>query len=238
MMIKAIAVFPLVLLATLIWTCGVLAIEWEYIYEGDILPDDPSLGDKVAGIFKTDGINTSDVCKITPRGELHIDDPGDKVCFFLPEAENLETGTIEARVKVLSQSGATYTILFGIEDVGGYAWLDLFPDHIQMESGPSYNVDMTEYHILRIAKDGIDVTIYLDDEEVLQGATNAASDRMDDIIFGAGSTGGTGEHYWDYVVFTSAGAFAPDELPNYFIATQPVESKGKSATCWGMLKSR
>lgn len=69
MMRKAIVVFPSVLLATLIWTCGIFALEWEYIYEGDILPDDPSLGDKAAGVYKTAGIDTSDVCEITPAGE-------------------------------------------------------------------------------------------------------------------------------------------------------------------------
>jgi len=67
---KAINVFSLALLTILVWTCGIFALEWEYIYEGDILPDDPALGDKAAGVYKTAGINTSDVCDITPAGEL------------------------------------------------------------------------------------------------------------------------------------------------------------------------
>ena len=58
-----------------------------------------------------------------------------------------------------------------------------------------------------------------------------------DIIFGAGSTGGSSESYWDYVVYTTAGAFSPEELPNY-TSKLAVEDEGKAATCWGMIKSR
>lgn len=58
-----------------------------------------------------------------------------------------------------------------------------------------------------------------------------------DIIFGAGSTGGSSESYWDYVVYTTARAFSPEELPNY-TSKLAVEDEGKAATCWGMIKSR
>jgi len=232
---RTVRALSLALLMALVWTYETSAVPWEYIYEGDKLPDDPALGDKAWGVFKTGGINVSDVCEVTPDGELHVDDPADKVCFFLYDIESGEKGTVEARVKVLSQSGVTYTILMGIEGTTD-AWLDLFPDRIQIEGGPSHDIDMTEYHILRVTKDGNDVTIYVDDEEVMKGQAGAVSDRTNDIVFGAGSTAGTGEHYWDYVVFTTAGAFSPGELPN-FLSTLVVESKGKLATCWGTLKS-
>jgi hypothetical protein len=233
---RIVGALPLALLVVLVWTYGIFAVEWEYIYEGDVLPDDPSLGNKAAGVYKTDGINTSDVGKITPDGELHMTDPADKVCFFLPEAKGVENATVEARVRVLSQAGASYTILFGIESETD-AWLDLFPDRVQIEGGPSHNIDMTEYHILRVTKDGDAVTVYVDDEKVMEGPASGISDRKDDIVFGAGSTGGTGEHFWDYLVYTTAGAFSPEELPN-FLSTMAVESKGKVTTFWGMLKSR
>jgi len=226
----------LALLMALAWAHEIPAVSWEYIYEGDKLPDDPALGDKAWGVFKTGGINVSDVCEITADGELHVDDPADKVCFFLYDAESGEKGTVEVRVRVLSQSGVTYTILMGIEGDTD-AWLDLFPDRIQIEPGPSYNLDMTEYHILRVTRDGNDVTVYVDDEKAMEGQASAVSDRGNDIIFGAGSTAGTGEHYWDYVVFTTAGAFSPEELPN-FLSTLAVESEGRLAICWGTLKSR
>jgi len=223
----------LVLLMVLIWAYEIPAASWDFIYECDELPD--------AGeweIFKAEMVD--DVCEITPDGELHITDPADKVCFIMPPVDNVEKSTIEVRVKALSQSGASYTILFGIEDAAVDAWVCLFPDHIQLyDGGPEHFLDMTEYHILRIAKDGSDVTVYVNDEAVIEGPIgSAADDRRDNIIFGSGSTGGTGEHHWDYVVYTGDGAFSPKELPNYFISTQAVESKGKVAITWGMLKSR
>ena len=178
---------------------------------------------------------TSEISDITDDGELYLDDPSDKTCHFLRDAEEASKGTVEARVKVLSQSGAAYTILMGIEDAVGYAWLDLFPDRVEIDGDGVHNVDMTEYHILRITRDEDVVTAYVDDVEVLKGGLRAASDRKG-IIFGSGSTGGTGEHYWDYVVYTLAGAFSPEELPNY-LSTASVESIGKAAACWGMIKS-
>jgi len=234
---RIIGALSLALLMALAWTYEIPAVEWEHVYEGDELPDDPVLGNKVWSVFKTAGMKTSEVCKITPDEELHITDPNDKVCFFMQEdVKDVSKATVEAQVKVLSQSGVGYTILMGIEDGAIYTWLDLFPDHIQLEGSASHDVDMTEYHILRIARDGNDVTIYVDDEKVIEGQPGGTGPRKN-IIFGAGSTGGAGEHYWHYVVFTTAGAFSPKELPN-FPSTQAVGSKGKVATRWGTLKSQ
>jgi hypothetical protein len=233
-MIRTIVIFALALLTTLTWTHEISATSWDFIYECDKLPDDPALKDKVWEVYKTQGIATSDVCEITAKKELHITDPDNKVCFFMQPVKNAEKATVEARVKVLSQSGVGYTILLGIEDGAIYTWLDLFPDHVQLDGGESHKVDMTDYHILRVARDGNDVTIYVDDEKAIQGQPGGTGDRKT-IIFGAGSTAGTGEHYWDYVVFTTSGAFSPKELPN-FLSMQAIESRGKVTTCWGTLK--
>ncbi len=226
----ALGAVSLTLLMVVIWIHEVPAQSWDFIYEGNEIPDDPVLGDDAWNVK-----GTSEICKITDKEELHIDDPSDKTCHLLRDAEEAGKGTVEARVKVLSQSGAVYTILMGIEDAVGYAWLDLFPDRVEIDGGGFHKVDMTDYHILRITRDEDEVTAYVDDEEVLKGGLRAASDRQG-IIFGSGSTGGTGEHYWDYVVYTLAGAFSPEQLPNY-PSTLAVESKGKAATCWGMIKS-
>ena len=228
---RIVSVLSLVLLTALVWTYEIPAASWDFIYECDKLPDDSALGDKVWEVFGTSGIG-----KITPDGELRITDPADKVGFFMRKVKDAKNTTVEARVKVLSQSGVAYTILLGIEDGVTYAWLDLFPDGIQIHGGETHKVDMTKYHILRMTRDGDNITIYVDDEKVMEGRPGEAGDRKN-IIFGAGSTAGTGEHYWDYVVFTTAGAFSPKELPN-FPSTQAVESKEKVAICWGMLKSR
>ena len=223
-------IVSLALLVALIWIHEVPAQSWDFIYEGDEIPDDPVLGDDAWNVK-----GTSEICKITDKDELHIVDPDDKTCHLLRDAEQASKGTVEARVKVLSQAGVDYTILMGIEDAVGYAWLDLFPDRVQLHEGDSHSVDMTEYHILRITRDEDEVIAYVDDEEVLKGGLTTASDRQG-IIFGSGSTGGTGEHYWDYVVYTLAGAFSPEELPNY-PSTLAVEGCGKASTCWGMIKS-
>ena len=233
MMQKIVGLLLLALLTTMIWTAETTAASWDFIYECDKLPDDSDLRDKVWEVYKTQGMNTSDVCEITAKKELHIKDPNDKVCFFMQLVEEAEKATVEAQVKVLSQSGVDYAVLLGIEDGVRYTWLDLFPDRIQLDGGESHKVDMTEYHILRIARDGDDVTIYVDDEKVIEGQPGGTGDRKT-IIFGAGSTGGEDEHYWDYVVFTTAGAFSPKELPNY-PSTRVVESNGIVAFCWGFI---
>ena len=188
---KIMVALSLAFLTALVWAYEIPAASWDFIYECDKLPDDSALGDEVWEVFKTQGIATSDVCEITAKKELHITDPNDKVCFFMQEVEDAEKATVEARVKVFSQSGVGYAVLLGIEDGARYTWLDLFPDHIQLEGSDSHKVDMTEYHILRIARDGDDVTIYVDDEMVIEGQPGGTGDRKN-IIFGAGSTAGTG----------------------------------------------
>jgi len=223
------------LLTALVLTYGVFAASWEYVYDGTKLPDDPALGDKVWKVFNK-GIKTSEVCEITPEGELHITDPSDKVCFFYREHKDLSHTTLEARVKVLSQSGPPYTVCLEIEDGPDTTYLCLFPDHITLVGGPTHMVDMTEYRILRMVRDGKTVTVYVDDEKVIEGLVGGDTSSRHAITFGAGSTPGTGEHYWDYVVYTTKGAFSPEDLPNYQ-SSLPVESGGKLAICWGKLKS-
>lgn len=227
---KAATLYLLTLLMILIWTNEIYAQSWDFVYDGERLPSANEWE-----VFITNGTDVSDVCEITPDGALFIDDPADKVCFFLPEVDGVEVGTIEARVKVLAQSGANYTILFGIEDAAVDAWINLFTDHIEVDGGGTHDVDMTDYHTLRLAKDVTEFILYVDDEEVLDGTLPATTDRQGTIIFGSGSTGGIGEHYWDYVVYTAEGAFSPEELPNY-PSTLVVDSKDKMATCWANIK--
>jgi hypothetical protein len=195
---------------------------WEYIYEGDILPDDASLGDNA---WELEGDNQ--FAEITDQGELHIDDIGANHCFFLyniADPELMQQATIEARVKVLSQSGsANFEVLVGMQDGSNSKWLDLFPDHILLNSTTStYDVDMTEYHILRMVRDTDDIRIYVDDVEVINETHVGAGESWIGFIFGAGCTACMSEQYWDYLVFTTEGAFSPRELPSYaFIRGSP-----------------
>ena len=189
--------------------------EWEYVYEGDILPDDASLADKAWQLM-----GDNQFAEVTSRGELHIDDVGQNHCFFLynvTDSDLMQQATIEARVKVLSQSGsANFEVLVGMQDGSNSKWLDLFPDHILLDSGGStYDVDMTEYHVLRMVRDSGNIRIYVDDEEVMNQDHTGAGESWIGFIFGAGCTACMSEQYWDYVVFTTEGGYSPDELPSY-----------------------
>ena len=210
-------VTSLIVLVIFFWMSPLLAAApvWEYIYEGDILPDDPSLGDKVWQLM-----GDNQFAEITDRGELHINDIGQNHCFFLyniPDVDLMQQATIEARVKVLSQSGsANFEVLVGMQDGSNSKWLDLFPDHILLNNTQStYDVDMTEYHILRMVRDGEDIRIYVDDEEVISEPHVGAGESWVGFIFGAGCTLCRSEQYWDYLVFTTEGGFSPEELPSY-----------------------
>jgi len=211
------------ILAVFFWIPTPLAADptWEYIYEGDILPDDTLLGDKA---WQLRGDNK--FAEITDQGELHINDVGENHCFFLyniADAALMQQTTIEARVKVLSQSGsANFEVLVGMQDGSNSKWLDLFPDHILLNATSStYDVDMTEYHILRMVRDTDDIRIYVDDVEVISEPHVGAGESWIGFIFGAGCTLCKSEQYWDYLVFTTEGGFSPEELPCYAFIRKP-----------------
>ncbi len=234
---KVVGIISLALLTFIVWTPNTIAeLEWEFIYEGDILPNDPALGDDV---WKVEG--SIKFAEVTDQGELHIDDIGQVHCFFLynvADAAVMEQATIEAKVKVLSQSGsADFEVLMGMQDGARSKWLDLFPDHIKLDnSANTHDVDMTDYHILRMTRDAEEVTIYVDDEEVIRGPHVGGGESWKGFIFGAGCTKCMSEQYWDYLVFTTEGAFTPEELPSY-ASTLSVTDKGKLATSWAAVKS-
>jgi len=221
-----------ILAFNLVLACGAGAADptWEYIYEGDILPDDPSLGDNVWQLM-----GDNKFAEITDQGELHIDDIGENHCFFLyniADPDLMQQATIEARVKVLSQSGTNFEVLVGMQDGSNSKWLDLFPDHILLNNTNStYDVDMTEYHILRMVRDMTDIHIYVDEEEVISEPHVGAGESWIGFIFGAGATVSSSEQFWDYVVFTTEGGFSPEELPTYAslergLATRPKPANG------------
>jgi len=193
---------------------GAADLTWEYIYEGDILPDDPLLGDQVWQLM-----GDNKFAEITDQGELHINDIGENHCFFLyniADADLMQEATIEARVKVLSQTGTNFEVLVGMQDGSNSKWLDLFPGHILLDSSNStYDIDMTEYHILRMVRNIENIRIYVDEEEVISVSHTGAGESWIGFIFGAGATLSESEQFWDYIVFTTEGGFSPEELPTY-----------------------
>ena len=228
---EIVRITSLILLALFFWTSPLFAAApvWEYIYEGDILPDDPSLGDNAWQLM-----GDNQFAEITDRGELHINDIGQNHCFFLyniSDTDLMQQATIEARVKVLSQSGsANFEVLVGMQDGSNSKWLDLFPDHILLNNTQStHDVDMTEYHILRMVRDGEDIRIYVDDEEVINEPHVGAGESWIGFIFGAGCTLCKSEQYWDYLVFTTEGGFSPEELPSYVSRKRGLASRPNPA---------
>jgi F5/8 type C domain-containing protein len=215
------------ILAVFVWipTLPAADLAWEYIYEGDILPDDTSLGDDAWQL-----LGDNQFAEVTDEGELHIGDIGQNHCFFLYNLEDaalMAEATIEARVKVLSQSGANFEVLVGMQDGSNSKWLDLFPDHILLNSTSStYDVDMTEYHILRMVRNADEIRIYVDDELVISEAHVGAGESWIGFIFGAGATTSTSEQYWDYLAFTTEGGFSPEDLPSYASMQRQAELAG------------
>ena len=211
---KLILFVSIIVVMVLTIEAGAADLTWEYIYEGDILPDDPLLGDKVWQLM-----GDNKFAEITDQGELHINDIGENHCFFLyniAEADLMQEATIEARVKVLSQTGTNFEVLVGMQDGSNSKWLDLFPDHILLDSSNStYDVDMTEYHILRMVRNIENIRIYVDEDEVISISHVGAGESWIGFIFGAGATLSKSEQFWDYIVFTTEGGFSPEELPTY-----------------------
>jgi hypothetical protein len=214
-MCKKLILFVFIIVALVLTSeAGAADLTWEYIYEGDILPDDPLLGDNVWQLM-----GDNKFAEITDQEELHINDIGENHCFFLyniADADLMQEATIEARVKVLSQTGTNFEVLVGMQDGRNSKWLDLFPDHILLDSSNStYDVDMTEYHILRMVRNIENIRIYVDEEEVISVSHVGAGESWIGFIFGAGATLSKSEQFWDYIVFTTEGGFSPEELPTY-----------------------
>ena len=223
-----IGIAALMLLAVFFWTSTLTAQDliWEYVYEGDTLPDDASLGDDAWEL-----VGDNQFAEVTDEGELRINDIGQNHCFFLYNVEDaavMEEATIEARVKVLSKSGsANFEVLVGMQDGSNSKWLDLFPDRVLLNNTTSeHSVDMTEYHVLRMVRNGELIRIYVDDVEVINESHTGAGESWIGFIFGAGCTSCRSEQFWDYLVFTMEGGFSPEELPSYASTRRRAELAG------------
>ena len=216
-----------------------IAASWELVYTADVLPDDKSLG-KEAWERGKDGQwpGKPEFGKIEPAGELHINDPsnaGDNYLWYarwFDKKEDAEHTTIEARVKSLNNTDG-HAVCMSIDNQGALARLFMFPDHLEIwEAGQKHNVDMTSYHIVRLTRKGKEVKAYLDDKEVLKGAPKDYVWDYSRVVFGALSSAGIGEAYWDYIAYTTQGAFSPDELRSGLA----VEFVGKLTTSWVKVK--
>lgn len=227
-----------VLIAFLICASTTMAVKW-VVYEADVLPNDPKLGDNVWEVIE----GSEENMKIED-GALHANTTKDNGAPFRMTRypANLSKGTIEARVKVLQVVGEPtgWAAYFGLHDPKTVAYALCEDKQLQVYAAGCagwqpcpQDVDMTEYHIVRLTKDGEDFKVYLDDGEkpIWEGKGEAGEVEKPTISLGDGTGTAGADSYWDYVAYTTDGAFPPD-VPVMFA----VELEGKLTTTWAAIK--
>lgn len=220
----------------------VFAAKWELVYTADTLPDDKSLGKNAwecgkAGQWE----GKREFTQVNPPGELHIKDPSDAGSDYVwyarwfEEQADAEHTTLEARVKSLQNTDGN-AVCMSIDNQVGLARLFAFPDGVEIwEGGKKHSVDMKEYRILRITREGQNVKAYVDGKEVLSGAPKSYNWDFSRVVFGALSSTGIGEAYWDYIAYTTEGAFSPAEL------SEPLavgKGERKLTSTWSIIKNQ
>ena len=212
------------------------AFKWEVKYEADKLPKE---SDPPWGVW-----GPANAFEIKPQGVLHVHDKsnaqGDGANMSrMHEPKDVAVATIEARVKSLSNSDGE-AVAMSIEDTAWSAILLIFPDHIELYGVPNgkVEVDMTDFHVLRVAKNKEKVLVFVDkfgkEQEVLKvkACFARACPQCHRVSFGSGSSAAQGESYWDYMRYTTEGAFS--ELEESDAA---VNLNGKLTTTWASIKA-
>lgn len=119
--------------------------------------------------------------------------------------------TVEARVRVAAggENGAAQSLKLrtGTYDIQ----LDFRKDRISFRNGPTYFLDATNFRTYRIlVRDGRNAELYVDGDAnpVLRWAETVTTSESS-LRFGDMTAGEYGDVYWEFVRWTSAGAFAP-----------------------------
>ncbi len=214
-----------------------IAVKW-IVYEANVPPDDTKLGDNVWEI--TEG--SEENMKIE-NGVLHADTTKDNGAPFrmVRYPANLSKATIEARLKVVQVAGQTgWAAYFGLHDPKTVAYVLCEDTQLQVYAAGCggwqpcpQEVDMTEYHVVRLTKDGDDFKVYFDGEKkpLWEGQGEAGETDKPTVTLGDGTGTAGADSYWDYVAYTTDGAFLPDVSVVF-----AVESKGKLTTTWAAIK--
>jgi len=226
------------LIAFFMCSSTTMAVKW-VVYDADVLPDAPQLGDNVWEVAE----GSEDNMKIE-AGALHANTTGDNGAPFSAKhyPAELSKATIEVRLKVVKVVGGPtgWAAYFGLHDPKSVAYV--LCEDIQLQFYATgcggwrpcpQDVDMTEYHIVRLTKNGGDFKVYLDNEKepLWEGEGEAGEVEEPQVSFGDGTGTAGADSYWDYVAYTTEGAFTPD-VP----VVLAVESGGKLATTWAAIK--
>jgi len=214
-----------------------MAVNW-IVYEADVLPNAPKLGDNVWEV--TEG--SEENMKIED-GALHANTTKDNGAPFGMKRypANLSKATIEARLKVVQVVGETgWAAYFGLHDPKSVAYVLCEDKQLQVYAAGCagwrpcpQEVDMTEYRIVRLTKEGEDFKVYLDNEKkpLWEGKGEAGETEKPTISLGDGTGTAGADSYWDYVAYTTDGAFPPDTPVVFAVAAE-----GKLTTTWAAIK--
>lgn len=177
---------------------------WDYVYDGSVLPNDPSLG-----AYRWDMQGDSSMCS-TDGNVLHITDGSttDGVYFSRFVSPANSPLTVEVRVRVIDGNS---TILYtGTPSYTPY--LQLYSDHLAAHLNYStftYVTDLSSFRTIRLATAAHNGSytsyVWVDGVLAVQGTALPGGNQRD-VLFGA-PWSGTGDSYWDYV------AYSPEFLP-------------------------
>lgn len=176
---------------------------WEVEYFANKLPQESSPAWDLNG--------TAELAKIENHS-LHIKDDTKFACchFSRPMEFNKTVGcTFEARLKVIS---AESCLIAEISDEINKVDLYFNPGSITCE-GLSYRLNTTnDFHVYRLTAKGFDFFVYVDGKLAINGKNKITQSRWQPrIVFGSGSSKELSDSYWQYVKYTTGGAFAPGE---------------------------
>ncbi|GMU20748.1 MAG: hypothetical protein AMXMBFR13_08440 [Phycisphaerae bacterium] len=200
-------------------------------YLGDVAPDaaDAAGPGMSFSVYEGSGtgelVNDPDACD---RKAYRINDPaGSKIKWRVNPAIEIDESigaTIVARVKTVLENHPAGGNLFIFHSSlhAEYHWGGPAGHVIESWRGAEAAVDIQDdaYHILRMTArneggdNGIVIRLYVDENPIpalVVADASAHNSGLDSFGFGAGSTDGQQDVYFDFVLATNAGAFAPGE---------------------------
>lgn len=205
------------------------SIDWEVKYEGGVVPDkSPQVWSKL--------VSGANKVEITANKELHIlDNSNAAYAYFIRYEKTLKTLTLETRVRTESNSDGL-AVSLRISDTSNVAHIFFHQKKIELRSGfaafpeSQLDIDMRDYHVIRIVKEGENIAIYIDGQKRTDGKLGTTNSSPG-IAFGSISWSGKGESYWDYIRYTAKGAFKPEER-----GSKKLSGKDKLSARWGQMK--
>jgi len=190
--------------------CSGMSSAWDHIYDGSVLPNDPSLGSNVWLAAGDTSACSSDgsVLRILDRTDTYVS-------FRRSAAPARSPLTVEARVRVVS--GNNTLLYVGTPSYTPY--LELYADRVQINFGSgrqqTYHSDLSVFHTIRLDMDAWSRSyVWLDDVLAAQGTSTPGGNTFD-LMFGAPFSGAS-ESYWDYVAYSAA--FLPIPEPSSLLA--------------------